>query len=174
MANPRNQAVTPKAYAFHSAPTATQQGAQGQDFYPIYWGGPDGNVPDSDTCAVRITMKPGKVSIPHIHDRVQVTISLESGWFGVLTLWGDNLENRLWLRPGGFLTIRPGVPHVALYPTHRPDTRERIHVDAIAAEFRNTPDYRDDVRQLPHLWSAVRKQANQMGIEQWLRWSWVA
>lgn len=146
------------------------EGDQGQGYVPVYWGGPDGNVPDSDTCAVRILMTPGKVSTPHIHDEVQVTVSLETAWYGVLTLWGPDLEHATWLYPSGILTIRPGQPHVALYPRHRPDNNERIHVEAIATEVRNTPDYRHDIRPMPQLWTVARRRTNQMGLEHLFNW----
>lgn len=149
--------------AFH--PTGTALGStQGQDVVPIFWGGPDGNMPDSQNCGVRITMTPGKVSRPHIHHTTQVNVTLDRAWYGVLTLWGDQLENAEWLRQEGTLVIRPGVPHIALNPRRRPDTGERIHVDAIATEIRNNPDWRADVVPLPDLWPHAYRHADRLGL----------
>jgi quercetin dioxygenase-like cupin family protein len=149
--------------AFHPGP-AIQGSAQGQDLTPIFWGGPDGNMPGSENCGVRIVMRPGKVSTPHVHHVTQVQVTLDSGWYGVLTLYGDTLEHHRWVRPGGTLVIRPGVPHVALYPHRRPDNDDRIVVEAIATEIRNNPDWRADVEPLPDLWFHAYRQADTLGL----------
>lgn len=148
--------------AFHPSPVQPVGSAQGQDVVPIFWGGPDGNMPESENCGVRIIMRPRKVSTPHVHNYAQVQVTLDSGWYGVLTLFGDDLEKAEWVRPGGTLVIRPGVPHVALYPGRRPDNNERIVVDAIATEIRNVPDYREDVVPLPNLWRAAYVHADRL------------
>jgi len=149
--------------AFHPT-TDSQASTQGQDVTPIFWGGPHGNMPDSQNCGVRILMTPGKVSRPHRHDYAQVNVTLDTAWYGVLTLWGDQLENAEWLRQGGTLVIRPGVPHIALNPRRRPDTGERIHIDAIATEIRSVPDWREDVLYMPELWPHAYRQVDRMGL----------
>lgn len=162
--------MTVAVRAFHPDLGRLEDTAQGQRLTPVYWGGPDGNVPGSATCAVRILMTPGWVSMPHVHDEVQVTVALDSAWYGVLTLWGPNLENPTWLHPGGVLAIPPGVPHVALYPSRRPDNGDRIVIDAIATEFRNTPDYRYDVRRFPNMYPLARRAAARLGVEDLFDW----
>lgn len=149
--------------AFHPA-ADTQSSTQGQDVTPIFWGGPDGNMPDSENCGVLISMAPGKVSRPHVHLTTQVNVSLVSGWFGVLTLWGETLDNDEWVRPGGTLVIRPDVPHIALYPRRRPDNGEKIVVPAVAIEVRNNPDWRADVEPCPELWFHAYRQVDSMGL----------
>lgn len=153
-------------HAFNPAPAAYLDSAQGQSLEPLWWGGPDGNIPDSPTCGVKILMTPRKVSKPHIHREVQVHVTQITG-LPVLTLYGDALENAVWLVPGGTLLIQPGVPHVALYPQR--GSREDA-LDAIAVEVRNTPDWQYDVEPLPELWPVAFNRASQADIAHLLEW----
>lgn len=155
-------------YAFHPDLSRSENSDQGQDMVPIFWGGPDGNVPDSPVCGVKILMAPGKVSRPHVHREVQVQVTLESACTGVWTLAGDRLETASELRPGGTLVIPPGVPHIALYP-------HAMHMDgqcaeAMATEIRNHPDYRYDTYGRPDLWPLAYERATMLGIAHQLNW----
>jgi uncharacterized RmlC-like cupin family protein len=118
-----------------------------------------GNAAGSPLCQLGITMRPGKVSTPHVHERVHVYVRLEEcGPQGVLTLWGTNLQHEVWLHAGGSLWIPPGEPHVAVYPRY--DDVESVDAatyatTALAVETRTTPDPFEDVVPLPHLWGPL-------------------
>jgi len=155
-----------KVQAFHAGDNAPVVGAQGQAQIPLYW---DENLPGAQASAVQIVMPPGTVSNPHVHLDIQVQVVLLTGYPGVATFWGDELENVTWVSPGGILAIQPGVPHIALYPRARADVPRR-EPDALGIEIRNTPDYRDDVTARPELWPLAFAHAVRIDIADRLTW----
>lgn len=157
-----NEPRGPRSYHdWSSAPAGSdgtaREGMQGQLFTRVVDGD---NAPGSPLCQVGIRMRPGKVSTPHTHREVHVYVHVrECGIQGVLTLWGDALENEEWSFAGDTLWIPPGVPHVAVYPTFR-DTRfdgdDYVNAPTLhALETRTTPDPEHDVVPLPELWPVL-------------------
>lgn len=140
-----------------------REGMQGQRFVTLVDGRPTGNAPGSPLSQLGIVMPTGKVSTPHVHDDVYVSVHLlDAGPQGVLTLWGDELEHEAWLHAGETLWIEPTVPHVAIYPRYvdlRFDDRDVVDAPtALALETRSTPDPTHDVRPLPDLWPFVGRR----------------
>jgi uncharacterized RmlC-like cupin family protein len=136
-----------------------RQGMQSQEFVAIVDGRPGGNAEGSPLCQLGILMRPGKVSTPHVHEKVHVYVRLEEcGPQGVLTLFGDELEHEEWLFEGQTLWIPPTVPHVAVYP-HFHDAPT-----AIAIETRLTPDPFADVVPLDDLWETLAVRLDDLDL----------
>lgn len=156
--------------------------AQGQDVVVVLDGRAGGNAVGSPLCQLGITMRPGKVSTPHVHETVHVYVRLEEcGPQGVLTLWGTNLQHEVWLHAAGSLWIPPGEPHVAVYPRYDDLTTHdaaAFEVPALAVETRTTSDPFEDVVPLPHLWGplverlATRSLLNHVDLPDLARTAW--
>lgn len=149
----------PTAYHVDVAGDVQRLGsAQGQEVVPILH---QGNAPGSPLCQVAIMMDAGKMSRPHIHDHTHVYVRMEQcGEQGALTLSGEELQNEEWVYQGGTLWIPPGVAHIAIYPRVKGPSPV-----AIAAETRTNPDWQDDVRALPELWSIALAHVARLGLD---------
>jgi uncharacterized RmlC-like cupin family protein len=72
----------------------------------------------ADTCGstaiftVLSRLAPGLRSSPHIHTNCESSIYVASGQGRVLT--GTHLDHELVIRPGDFLFVPPGAPHVVV------------------------------------------------------------
>jgi uncharacterized RmlC-like cupin family protein len=151
--------LVPTVFPVETGRAATREGMQGQTFAPVLDGRPTGNAPGSPLCQLRIEMRLGKVSTPHVHRSTHVYVHLlECGPQGVLTLWGDELEREEWLFAGQLLWLPPTVPHVAVYP--------RFHdaPTAVALETRQTPDPTHDVIPLPDLWGTLTERLDELHL----------
>jgi uncharacterized RmlC-like cupin family protein len=121
---------------------------QGQRLRSVVDGG---SAPGTPMCVVELEMPPGTVSWPHLHREVTPLIHLEEGdGEGVTTFLGWELEEMVTIRPGEYGVIRPGVPHVAVYPRRSAD-----QVWARGTETRDHPDPQYDNVRLPQLWGLV-------------------
>lgn len=79
-----------------------------------------------------VHMQRGHAARAHCHLETDVIVLVwRSGRAGALTLYGEQLENEIWQRPGQALWIPRGVPHAALNPS-----RFRT---IVAWEFRSSP-----------------------------------
>lgn len=132
------------------------------------------NAPECPFCQVEILMEPGKVTVPHIHDRVHVAVTLtRCDPTGVLTLFGDDFDRTVWLRQGQTLHIPPGLKHMAIRPRTlgwRRYTRSSYWRPAHAQETRSTGDWTEDVRPLPEDWGKVRIQLIRMDLMHRVDW----
>jgi uncharacterized RmlC-like cupin family protein len=79
-----------------------------------------------------VHMRRGHAARAHCHLETDVIVLVwKSGTAGALTLYGDQLENEIWQRPGEALWIPRGVPHCAVNPSRV----KRV----VAWEFRSSP-----------------------------------
>lgn len=151
--------------AFHTDlnSAVVREGMQGQGYVTVI------SEPESPACFVKIVMPPGKVSMPHVHRRLDVYVTLDVDSPPVLTLWGEEMQNGTWLLPGGTLWIPPKVPHVAILPRRLhgvPITRQ-----AVATEMRVSAigvlgiSPQDDVEPLPGLVSLVSNRIHELSLE---------
>lgn len=103
----------------HSDPTRLRAGMQGQTFVTVL---DHETLPGTALSKLLILMTPGKVSNVHVHHGTDVYIDvIAAGPQNVLTLAGRDLEHAVWTSAYQTLYLRPGVPHVAVYPLPDPD-----------------------------------------------------
>jgi uncharacterized RmlC-like cupin family protein len=91
-----------------------------------------------------VHMRPGHAARAHCHLETDVIVLVwRSGKAGALTLYGEQLENEIWQRPGQALWIPRGVPHAALNPS--------LFRKIVAWEFRSSPVLNADNQLLEEL-----------------------
>ena len=89
-----------------------------------------------------VTLPPGERTKAHVHERHESAFYVLSG--DGIELWsGERLEHRELARPGDYLYIPPGVPHVAV---NRSRTEPAVFVGA-----RNEPTAMESVTMRPEL-----------------------
>jgi uncharacterized RmlC-like cupin family protein len=92
-------------------------------------------------CLQLASLPPGARSRAHQHDEHESAAYVIEG---EMVLWfGERLEHKVIARPGDFLYIPDGVPHLVLNPS---DTDP-----AIAVLARTDPNAQEDVTELPEL-----------------------
>ena len=95
-------------------PGATYRGKQGFDYFA---GISSETAGSTGICMHLLTIPPGGRARPHLHEHHETAIYVLSGEAGMW--YGEKLENYLTMRPGEFLYIPAGVPHL---PANLSDT----------------------------------------------------
>lgn len=91
-----------------------------------------------------VRMKGRHTARAHRHDDTDVIVLLwKAGKAGVLTLYGDGLDQEIWQQPHQALWIPRGVPHAAINPSR--------YVSVVAWEFRSNPILGEDNQLMPDL-----------------------
>lgn len=88
-----------------------------------------------------VTIPPGARAKAHLHEGHESAVYVLSGESGMW--WGENLEHHMLCRPGDFLHIPAGVPHLPYNPS--PDT------PCTAVIARTDPNEQESVVLLPEL-----------------------
>jgi uncharacterized RmlC-like cupin family protein len=92
-------------------------------------------------CLQLASLPPGARSRPHQHDQHESAAYVIEG---EMVLWfGQALEHKVVARPGDFIYIPDGMPHLVLNPS---DTD-----DAVAVLARTDPNAQEHVSELPEL-----------------------
>lgn len=99
-------------------------------------------------CLQIASLPPGACSIVHLHEEHESAAYVITG--ELLLLSGDDLEREVLARPGDFLFIPPGVPHVVRNPGDAEP--------AVAVLARTDPDEQEDVTALPVLEARARER----------------
>jgi uncharacterized RmlC-like cupin family protein len=95
----------------------------------------------SGLCLQLASLAPGVRSRPHQHDEHESAAYVIEG---ELVLWfGEQLEHKVAARPGDFVYIPDGVPHLVLNPSETEP--------AVAVLARTDPNAQEDMTALPHL-----------------------
>ena len=92
-------------------------------------------------CMHLVTIPPGGRAKAHVHDTHETTIFVLSGEAAML--FGEGLQEHLFIREGEFLYIPAGVPHLPYNPSSTVPCR--------AVLARTDPSEQESVRLLPEL-----------------------
>ena len=103
------------------------------------------SVGSKGVCLHALTIPPGGRANAHYHDGHESAIYLLSG--SAEQLWGDRLENHDVVKPGDYVYIPPGVPHVVM---NRSKTEP-----AVAVIARTDPNEQESVILTPELEAVV-------------------
>jgi uncharacterized RmlC-like cupin family protein len=117
------------------------QDYQGQQGLTYFAGVSTETVGATGLCLHRLEIPPGGRAKAHRHAGHESAIYLLNG--DVTVFWGEELEHSTVMRPGDFLYIPPGVPHV---PVNASSTEP-----AAAVVARTDPNEQESVVLLPHL-----------------------
>lgn len=99
-------------------------------------------------CLQIASLPPGACSHVHLHEEHESAAYVLAG---ELVLWsGDDLEHEAVARPGDFLFIPPGVPHVVRNPS--------ADEPAVAVLARTDPHEQEDMTALPALEARARER----------------
>ena len=118
------------------------RGKQGLDYTP---GVSAENAGAKGLWVGTVTMPPGARTIAHFHEHHETGIYLVSGE-SIDLYSGDQLEVHEVCRPGDYMYIGPGVPHVAVNRTQTP---------AMAVIARTDPNEQESVVLCPELETRV-------------------
>jgi uncharacterized RmlC-like cupin family protein len=121
---------------------AEYRGRQGLDYTP---GVSAENVGSRALWVGTVTMPPGARTVAHFHELHETGIYLVSGE-SIDMYSGEQLEVHEICRPGDYIYIAPGVPHVAVNRTQTP---------AMAVIARTDPNEQESVVLRPDLESRV-------------------
>jgi uncharacterized RmlC-like cupin family protein len=92
-------------------------------------------------CLHRLEIPPGGRARAHLHEAHETAIYLQSG--GAVVFSGEGLRHRQTMRPGDFMYIPPGVPHL---PVNASATEPCVGLVA-----RTDPNEQESVVLLPEL-----------------------
>ena len=121
---------------------AEYRGKQGLDYRP---GVSAESAGSTGLWVGTVEMPPGARTVAHYHENHETGIYLVSG--GTIDMYsGDQLEIHEVCRPGDYLYIGPGVPHVAV---------NRSQTTAVAVIARTDPNEQESVVPRPDLDSRV-------------------